>query len=82
MAICRVIGDGQLEASGAAACKRAGCILWTEWAIVGPEGAMEKSYVRDSCRFGIRTIGMTRKGVERANLRNEDFECLFAMAVQ
>ena len=56
--------------------------MWTEWAIVGPEGAMEKSYVRDSCRFGIRTIGMTRKGVERANLRNEDFECLFAMAVQ
>ena len=63
MAICRVIGDGQLEASGAAACKRVECILWTEWAIVGPGEAMERSYVSESCRFGIRTIGMTRKGV-------------------
>ena len=56
--------------------------MWTEWAIVGPEGAMEKSYVNDSCRFGIRTIGMTRKAVKMANLRNDDFERLFTIAVQ
>ena len=56
--------------------------MWTEWAIVGPGEAMEKSYVRDSCRFGVRTIGVTRKGVKMANRRNEDFERLFAMAVQ
>ena len=43
---------------------------------------MEKSYVSDSCRFGVRMIGVARKGVERANLRDDDFECLFAIAVQ
>ena len=48
----------------------------------GTEGAMERSYVNDSCRFGVRTIGVARKGVKMANQRNEDFERLFAMAVQ
>ena len=43
---------------------------------------MEKSYVRDSCRFGVRMIGVTRKGVEWANWKNDDFERLFAMAMQ
>ena len=43
---------------------------------------MERSCVRDICRFGVRMIGMTRKGVERANLRNEDFERLFAIAMK
>ena len=56
--------------------------MWTEWAIVGPEGAMERSYVNESCRFGIRTIGMTRNGVKMANLRDDDFERLFAMAMK
>ena len=48
----------------------------------GTEEAMEKSCVSKSFRFGIRMIGMTRNGVKMANQRNEDFERLFAIAVQ
>ena len=43
---------------------------------------MEKSCVRDSCRFGVRMIGVARKAVKMANLRDDDFERLFAIAVQ
>ena len=43
---------------------------------------MEKRWERESSRFGVRKIGMTRNGVKMANLRDEDFERLFAMAVQ
>ena len=43
---------------------------------------MEKSYVSNSCRFGVRMIGVARNGVERANRRDDDFERLFAMAIK
>ena len=43
---------------------------------------MEKSYVSESSRFGVRTIGVTRKGVKMANRRDDDFERLFTIAVQ
>ena len=43
---------------------------------------MEKRWERESSRFGVRTIGVARKAVKMANLRNDDFECLFAIAVQ
>ena len=33
---------------------------------------MEKSYVSESSRFGVRTIGVARKGVKGANLRDDD----------
>jgi len=43
---------------------------------------MERRCVGEDCRFGNRKTGMTRVDMKRANVRKEDFERLFAIAVQ